>query len=554
MDTTQRFCPHCKKFVQLNGEICRGCGLQFKFTGQENHFFSETFSKRDEAMTIPPETVLIDRFEINRHLGRGRFSNVYLAKDKLRSMDVALKVIEIGPCSEDNASFQVKQEILAHSKILNFEHVVQVHDIYFVPWGGTELLLLSMEHANGGTFRKFLVDLSNDHETRKTLGMNYFKQACKGIAAAHDAKIIHLDLKPENLLFAGDVLKVSDFGTAVCTQRSQESSDSWESFSIEVGTPIYMSPEHFITPHIDDLDERADIYSLGVILYELLHPKCRPPFGGSFARLRDLHLKVDAPRLIEAGEKLSSIIDRCLKKDPADRYQSAWELIDDLEGKINSDIGTIFSIDEEQNQSSNSLDETLERASLCYSQGNLNEAILLAEEILLVQPKNVQALELKKEMKLRFDQAELLYQEIAMNLEAGDLYELVEMVQEVVRIYPDHPSGNLVQVRLSLMAKRYRKWMDEGQNALIQENWESALDCLQKALQLNPEAVFLKKTIEVLTGVLDIRRKMNHALYEGEYKKAMKLARLIDLKVDEMKIHIPAFKLSKTSASFNHFQ
>jgi len=286
----------------------------------------------------------------------------------------------------------------------------------------------------------------------------------------------------------------------------------------------------------------------------LLHPKCRPPFGGSFARLRDLHLKVDAPRLIEAGEKLSSIIDRCLKKDPADRYQSAWELIDDLEGKINSDIGTIFSIDEEQNQSSNSLDETLERASLCYSQGNLNEAILLAEEILLVQPKNVQALELKKEMKLRFDQAELLYQEIAMNLEAGDLYELVEMVQEVVRIYPDHPSGNLVQVRLSLMAKRYRKWMDEGQNALIQENWESALDCLQKALQLNPEAVFLKKTIEVLTGVLDIRRKMNHALYEGEYKKAMKLARLIDLKVDEMKIHIPAFKLSKTSASFNHFQ
>jgi len=384
--------------------------------------------------------------------------------------------------------------------------------------------------------------------------MNYFKQACKGIAAAHDAKIMHLDLKPENLLFAGDVLKVSDFGTAVCTQRSQESSDSWESFSIEVGTPIYMSPEHFITPHIDDLDERADIYSLGVILYELLHPKCRPPFGGSFARLRDLHLKVDAPRLIEAGEKLSSIIDRCLKKDPADRYQSAWELIDDLEGKINSDIGTIFSIDEEQNQSSNSLDETLERASLCYSQGNLNEAILLAEEILLVQPKNVQALELKKEMKLRFDQAELLYQEIAMNLEAGDLYELVEMVQEVVRIYPDHPSGNLVQVRLSLMAKRYRKWMDEGQNALIQENWESALDCLQKALQLNPEAVFLKKTIEVLTGVLDIRRKMNHALYEGEYKKAMKLARLIDLKVDEMKIHIPAFKLSKTSASFNHFQ
>jgi len=80
-------------------------------------------------------------------------------------------------------------------------------------------------------------------------------------------------VKPENLLFFDDVLKVSDFGTAFA-QPVKESSDLC--IENEVGTPAYMSPEQFTVSHVDELDERSDIYSLEVILFELLHSKCRP--------------------------------------------------------------------------------------------------------------------------------------------------------------------------------------------------------------------------------------------------------------------------------------
>jgi len=296
-----------------------------------------------------------------------------------------------------------------------------------------------------------------------------------------------------------------------------------------------MSPEHFTAGHLDDLDERTDIYSCGVILYELVHPKGRPPFEGSYERLRQLHLEVPAPRLPEAGEKLAKVIARCLEKNPADRYQSVAELLDDLEERPN-DIKLEASTEETENN----LEETWERASLFFSQGDLNEAARLTEKVLDAQPDHPGARQLKEELSSRFSQAEQFYREIDRDLDGGDLAELIDLLNNAVSIYSEHPAGLLVQAKLGARARQYRNAMEEGLMALKEERWGSALECFRKAMNLHPGGTNLGPIIGFLTRIEDLRRDIHQALAQGEFKTALRLAHLVDLLVEQMKRAIPA--------------
>jgi len=537
MTTVLRFCLRCGKAVELEGGRCRDCGLRLKDDGENNAFLSGPFVPSGAAVTLHPGATLLDRFRIEQSLGKGRFGSVYLAEDMLRSMQVVLKVTDVGPQSEEIAALQLQREMAIYAKISDFQHVIRVYDLHFVPWGGSSLLVLSMEFANGGIFRKWLVDHREDWEARQTTGLEYLKQACRGVDAIHRANATHLDLKPENLLFLDGVLKVSDFGAASCAQLLQKSSGfQWETLPSELGTPSYMSPEHFIVAHSDDLDARADIYSLGLILYELLSPKGRLPFGGPFRRLRELHLEVPAPRLPEVGEKLASVVGRCLEKDPAHRYQSVAELLDDLEDKPAA-IPLEASTGE-------TLEETWEMASRSFSQGDFKDAARLAEKALETKPDHTGARQLREELSARFGQAEQFYQEIARNLEAGDLSDLTGLLEEAIRIYPDHPAGHLIQAKLGARARRYAIIMEEGLRALQEERWESALECFCQGLKLNPGAVDLKPIIEVLTRIREMRREIDQTLMQREFRKTLRLARSVDLQVMQMKSRIPALRES----------
>jgi serine/threonine protein kinase len=535
MTTVFGFCLGCRKAVRLEGGRCQDCGLRIKDDGQNNPFLSGPFMSRGTALTLHTGATLLDRFRIEQHLGNGRFGSVYLAEDMLRSMQVALKVTDVGPQSEEIAALQLQREMAIYAKISDFQHVIRVYDLHFVPWGGSGLLVLSMEYANGGTFRKWLVDHQEDWEARQTTGLEYFKQACRGVNAIHRANATHLDLKPENFLFLDGVLKVSDFGAASCAQILQKSSGiHWETLPSELGTPAYMSPEHFIAAHPDNLDARADIYSLGITLYELLHPKGRLPFGGPFGRLRELHLEVPAPRISEVGEKLAEVVARCLEKNPAHRYQSVAELLNDLEEKPAA-IALEASTGE-------ALEETWERASHSFSQSDFKEASRLAEKVLEVKRDHPGGLQLREEVSMRFGQAEQLYQEIAADLKGGDLSELTELIEEASNTYPGHPAGHLVQVRLGARARRYRNVMEEGLEELQEEHWESALECFCQVLKLNPGAVRLKQIIALLTRIKEMRRDIDQALAQREFRKALRLARSVDLQVVQMKSGIPALK------------
>jgi serine/threonine protein kinase len=266
--------------------------------------------------TISEGTALLGgRYVVRSLLGRGGFAAVFLAHDELRHEDVALKIAEAGLCDPETARAVLEHESRVYSRIHDYQHVLRVHDLQYFPWRNSGLMAMTMELAKGGPFRRWLLQHKDDHYTRVTQGLEYFKQMCVGVSAIHKARVLHLDLKPDNFLFVGCLLKVSDFGAARFLQTLQLSSSMpCRPLMPRLGTPPYMSPEQFIAAHPDDLDERADIYALGCIAYEIFHPKCHPPFGGTEDEIRERHLHLTPPPLVGVDANVARVVARCLEK------------------------------------------------------------------------------------------------------------------------------------------------------------------------------------------------------------------------------------------------
>ena len=283
-------------------------------------------------MNLKPDEKLLDRFIIESRIGQGSFSTVYLAYDDIKSMEVAVKVV---PVTSGAVARQLKEEMYLHSRVNEYAHVVRVYDIHSTVHHGLDLLLVSMEYAEGGSFRQWLVQNKDNFQKRQSEGLYYFKQVCKGIQDLHKAGIVHQDIKPENLLFMQGILKVADLGLSRCIHNVQKNNSRYYQGNAVPGTPAYLSPEQIMAAHPDDIDLRSDIYSLGVIGFEICHPRCRPPFGGTDQQILERHLHVPAPALENSEAHVVRVIAKCLQKTATDRYATVAELRDDLEGKAN---------------------------------------------------------------------------------------------------------------------------------------------------------------------------------------------------------------------------
>ena len=476
----------------------------------------------------------IGRFRVKRHVGSGSLAEVYLASDSFRLDDVAIKVVDAGPLGSETAADLLRSELAAYSRIQDYTHVLKVYDLHQVTWGGTELLILSMEYADGGTLRTWLKEHADDVESRRTQGMEYFRQLCLGIKAIHEAGIAHLDVKPDNALFVDGVLKVADFSVSAMVQsltprgnrESENGSDPGR-----IGTPPYMSPEHFVALRRDDLDSRADIYSLGVTYFEIHHPRGHPPFAGSYTKLRELHVTSPIPVLPEANDLQNRIVTRCLQKDPAARYQNVTELLDDLEGKRHEDHAG--SPDDPQSV------ESLWRC-VCehIEQGRLNDARRTCRQLLEMHPDHADARMLRDELEERYDQTLQLYTAMEQGLETIGLDTQIEMLREAVDAFSDHPAGRVVQIRLGVKTRQYRQAMGNGVAAAKRREWETALSHFEHARRLNPGAREPERLVRIATKVLDQireqRERIDLAVNADDGHAAMDLARALDEYLDEM--------------------
>ncbi len=267
--------------------------------------------------------ILADKYRVERVLGAGGMGVVVAAMHLELDEKVAIKFLLDDADLESEHAERFLREARAAVKIKS-EHVARVIDVGRLP---SRAPYMVMEYLEGA-------DL-NDYVARKKLqvedAVDYVIQACEAMSVAHRAGIVHRDLKPANLFRAkrpdgSVVIKVLDFGISKVL-LPDASQAALTQTSTMMGSPLYMSPEQMRSTK--NADARSDIWSLGAILYELLTGT--PPFnsetlGDLFAKIMLEGHQPAHERRAEVPVRLSQVVDRCLEKDPAHRYQSTEQL------------------------------------------------------------------------------------------------------------------------------------------------------------------------------------------------------------------------------------
>ena len=284
----------------------------------------------DEGSANSPELfaelAASERFEVGDVLGSGGMAEVYSAFDRRLDRDVALKLLEH---SEVATEQRFLDEARAQARIRH-ENVLAIYDVGRLG----DRPFLAMERVDGGTLADLGPSLPLEEKIRLVA------QVAEGLHAAHRRGLIHRDVKPSNVLVGtthtGERRAwVTDFGIAVPSEVVDRSSGS-----MLFGTPQYMAPER-IDRGDAAIDRRSDVWSLGVLLYQLLAGKL--PFDGA-TPLRILHAVQQDDRL-PLGEQatglpadLVAIVDRCLRRDPTERYGSARAVAEDLRRFLDGDV------------------------------------------------------------------------------------------------------------------------------------------------------------------------------------------------------------------------
>ena len=272
-------------------------------------------------MPLTPGTCL-GPYQILVPLGAGGMGEVYVARDSKLDREVAVKVLP--PRLADDAGAQARFEREAKAvAALSHPNILAIHD--FGREGGISYAV--MELLEGETLRQ---RLRREPPTRRT-AIRFAIQIAQGLSAAHDKGVVHRDLKPENLFVTDDGnLKILDFGLSKLTRVTPEDESVSEEATVSrqtspgtvMGTTGYMSPEQVRGA---DADHRTDIFSFGVVLYEMLAGN-RPFQGESLADVMSAILKEDPPEHPNVPPMLMRIVSRCLEKKPSERFRSARDL------------------------------------------------------------------------------------------------------------------------------------------------------------------------------------------------------------------------------------
>ena len=259
------------------------------------------------------------RYEIKEIIGVGGMANVYRAYDSIDDRTVAVKILRDEHMQNDELLRRFRNESKAIA-VLSHPNIVKVYDVSF----NEDIQYIVMEYIDGITLKEYI-------EQQKVLrwkeAVHFTVQILRALQHAHDKGIVHRDIKPQNIMLLADgTIKVADFGIARFARASQQTVTDKA-----IGSVHYISPEQ---AKGDVTDEKSDIYSVGVMLYEMTTGKL--PFDADSpvsVALQQIQSQPKRPRSInpDIPEGLEDIIIRAMQKDPARRYQSAAEMLRDID-------------------------------------------------------------------------------------------------------------------------------------------------------------------------------------------------------------------------------
>lgn len=265
---------------------------------------------------------LAGRYAVEREIGAGGMATVYLAQDLKHDRQVAVKVLR-----PDLAAAMGADRFLREIKIaaqLHHPHILPLYD----SGEADDFLYYVMPYIEGQSLRE---KLAKEGELPIAEAVKILREVADALASAHKHGVVHRDIKPDNIMLSENHALVTDFGVAKAVSEAT-GREALTTAGVAIGTPAYMAPEQAAAePHID---HRADIYSLGALAYELLTG--RPPFTGASQQVVLAAHVTQAPEPVTnhrpaVPAELAQVVMRCLEKKPADRWQSAAELLPHFE-------------------------------------------------------------------------------------------------------------------------------------------------------------------------------------------------------------------------------
>lgn len=293
-------------------------------------------------------TMLAGRYEILEEVGKGGMAYVYKARCHFLNRLVAIKVLKEELSDDKEFVHRFNTEAQAAARISN-PHVVSIYDVGFE----NGLYYIVMEYVDGITLKEYIAE-KGVLPWKKAA--EFAAQICEGLSAAHKKSVIHRDIKPQNIIMTqGEVLKVTDFGIARATSQATTTTSN-----STIGTVHYLSPEQARGGYTN---ERTDIYSLGVVLYEMLTG--RLPFDDNTAiaiAIKHIQEKPVLPRILNSDipESMQYIVMKALNKEQNLRYATADEFLADLKKVIKNPAVVLG----ETEQAADDLDRTVKRSAI----------------------------------------------------------------------------------------------------------------------------------------------------------------------------------------------
>ncbi len=326
--TLRIYCPSCNAEIRTDSDLCPTCGFVLNVSTEDDatrrleskrpRSKSSSFDSIDDARFVPG-AILAERYRIVGLLGKGGMGEVYRADDLKLSQPVALKFLPDHLLSDGAALARFHREVRVARQV-SHKNVCRVYDIGEID--GRHFL--SMEFIKGEELSSFMRRIGRLPQDK---AVQIARQICAGLGAAHDAGVLHRDLKPANVMIDehGNA-RITDFGLA---GLAEEFGDD----ELAAGTPAYMAPEQL---EGKEQTVKTDIYSLGLVLYELFTSKraFEAATIGELIRLRRSNPTPTTPSSLvkDLDPLVEKVIDRCIQTDPAHRPTSAMQVAAALPG------------------------------------------------------------------------------------------------------------------------------------------------------------------------------------------------------------------------------